>query len=90
MTDEESFLDGNAAAGLLQELLPFEVTTARTVCASCGAVDRLGALRAYVNAPGTVLRCLACESVQLRVARAGDRYWIDLQGVRCIELDAPL
>jgi hypothetical protein len=35
---EDLTLDGNAAAGLLQELLPFEITTARITCVSCGAV----------------------------------------------------
>ena len=67
---EDLVLDGNAAAGLLQELLPFEMTTARTVCAGCAAVDRIGALRVYANGPGVVVRCLACGGVQLRVVGA--------------------
>jgi hypothetical protein len=46
----------------------------------------MGALRVYVNAPGTVVRCAACDGVQLRVVRDGDRYWIDMRGVSCLEL----
>jgi hypothetical protein len=86
-TDERPRLDGNAIAGLLQEAFGFDPSSARTVCASCGAEDHLGALIAYTTAPGAVLRCRGCEGVQLRVATDGrGRMWLDLTGVRCLEL----
>ena len=85
--DEGSRLDGNAVAGLLREVLTFEPTTARTVCAGCGAEAHLGALPAYTRAPGAVLRCLGCEGVQLRIATDGNgRMWLDLSGMRCLEV----
>jgi hypothetical protein len=84
----ELHLDGNAAGGLLQEVFPFESTSLRTVCAGCGAVDHVGALAVYDRAPGTVLRCSHCLEVQIRIARDGDRAWLDLRGVRCLEIDA--
>ena len=83
-------LDGNAIAGLLREVLGFEPTGALTVCAGCGAEDHLGALPAYANAPGAVLRCRGCEGVQLRIATDGaSRVWIDLSGMRCLEIALP-
>jgi len=82
----ETRLDGNAAAGLLGELFGVEMTLASTVCAGCGARDRVGALFVYERAPGTVVRCRHCEAVQLRVVRAGARAWLDLSGVRSIEI----
>ena len=67
--DSELRLDGNGAAGLLQEVFPFEMTSVSTTCAGCGAVGRVGALPVYVNAPGTVVRCARCDTVQIRIAR---------------------
>jgi hypothetical protein len=37
-------LDGNAVAGLLQEVFAVEATTAVGVCDKCGATDAIGAL----------------------------------------------
>ncbi len=75
-------LDGNAVAGLLSEIFVPEATGAGTCCEGCGAVEAVGALRAYVDAPGAVLRCLHCESVLLRIVRDGNRCWLDLRGLR--------
>lgn len=81
-------VDGNAVAGLLSEVFLPEVTTATTRCDGCGTVEVVGALRAYVDAPGTVLRCLRCESVLLRVARDGDRLWVDLRGLSWVQFNS--
>jgi Zn finger protein HypA/HybF involved in hydrogenase expression len=78
-------LDGNAAAGLLQEVFAMEMTTAVGTCGSCGAEDAVGAVHLYVSA-GHVLRCPHCDSVLMRVVEAGTRVWIDLSGVRSLEL----
>src|SRR6516162_7073053 len=53
-------LDGNAAAGLLQEIFPFEMTLAHTTCAGCGRLDAIGVLAAYLHGMGTILRCPSC------------------------------
>ena len=79
-------LDGNAAAGALQEVFPFDATMAVTTCASCGARSELGGSHAYLDAPGVVLRCAGCESVLLRVARDEGRIWIELSGCASIEI----
>jgi Family of unknown function (DUF6510) len=78
-------LDGNAAAGLLQEVFAAEMTTAVGTCEGCGAVDEVGAVRLYSGA-GVVLRCPHCEAVLMKIVIAGARVWIDLRGLQTLEL----
>jgi hypothetical protein len=78
-------LDGNAAAGLLQEVFAAEVTTAVGTCDGCGAVDAVGAVHVY-RAAGTVLRCPHCEAVLMKIVSAGERTWVDLRGLRTLQL----
>jgi hypothetical protein len=85
MEDADLRVDGNAVAGLLSEIFVYEMTAARGTCASCGAVAPVGAVLAYVEGPGTVLRCPACGAVLMRVVRHGERYWLDPSGIRCLE-----
>jgi hypothetical protein len=82
-------LDGNAAAGTLTELFVAEMTTAITTCAACGDSRRIGELLAYLQAPGLILRCASCQAVQLRLVRAETRAWLDLRGVRVLEVELP-
>jgi Family of unknown function (DUF6510) len=79
-------LDGNAAAGMLQEVFALEVTAAAGTCDSCGAVGAVGELILYAHGPGLVLRCPHCEAVVLRIASDGTRYWLDARGLRSLEL----
>jgi hypothetical protein len=79
-------LDGNATAGKLSELFAFDVTVAVSTCASCGDTRELAELRAYVQAPGVVLRCASCSNVQVRLVRAPGRAWLDLRGVSVMEI----
>jgi hypothetical protein len=80
-------LDGNAAAGDLEQIFAFEVTTAIGTCANCGAVGAVGGTNVYAQAPGIVVRCPACEGVLIRVAHDGDsRYWLEMTGVRSLEV----
>ena len=44
---DELRLDGNAAAGALQEVFSFEVTTAEYACRGCGRAGRLGEAMVY-------------------------------------------
>jgi hypothetical protein len=78
-------LDGNAAAGVLREVFGSEMTTALGTCGSCGAVDPVGAVHVYVSA-GMVLRCPSCEAVLMRIVESESRLWVDLTGLRSIEL----
>jgi hypothetical protein len=80
-------LDGNAAAGALAELFTVEMTTAVTTCAACGHDHPVGRLRAYLDAPGVVLRCASCGVVQIRIVRRDERAWLDLSGVRVCQVE---
>jgi hypothetical protein len=87
MTD--TWVDGNALAGMLRELFAVDVTAARCRCASCGRPQRFGEARVFERAPGAVARCLGCEAVLLRVVRAPGRMWLDLTGVAYVEVAMP-
>jgi ribosomal protein S27E len=85
MAGNELKLDGNAVAGILQEIFVHEMTMARTTCASCGAMGPLGGLAVFVHAPGTVIRCPVCDNVLMSIVHGGGRYWIELQGIRSLQ-----
>ena len=42
----ENKLDGNAAAGILQAIFPFEMTMAQITCTGCGTTMAMGATAA--------------------------------------------
>lgn len=79
-------LDGNAIGGLLREIFAMEMTAAQGTCDNCGAVNEVGRMQVYVRAPGTVVRCPACEAVMMRIVRGRGRYWINMSGTRTLEL----
>jgi ribosomal protein S27E len=78
-------LDGNAAAGVFREIFAADITTAVGVCDGCGTADAVGAVHVYESA-GTVLRCPHCNAVLMRVVVGEARVWVDLRGVRSLEL----
>ena len=82
----DTSLDGNAAAGALGDLFAFDVTVAVSTCATCRDARRIAELRAFLDAPGLVLRCASCGAPQLRLVRAGDRAWLDLRGIQVLEI----
>jgi hypothetical protein len=90
MDADELRLDGNAAAGLLAEVFSVEATVALVTCAACGATGPVGGVHAYVQAPGTVLRCTACTAVLMRFVRTPDRLLADMRGVGTLSLPAEL
>lgn len=82
----ENKLDGNAAAGVLQAIFPFEMTLVQATCAGCGTSNVIGATAAYMHGMGTVVRCPVCDTALIRVARAKGRYWLDMRGVRVLQI----
>lgn len=78
-------LDGNSIAGTLVDLFGDEMTEALGVCGSCGAENFVGALHVY-RAAGIVVRCPDCDGVLMRIVEAPGRTWIDLQGVRTLQV----
>jgi Zn finger protein HypA/HybF involved in hydrogenase expression len=79
-------LDGNALGGALLEIFDVEMTMAVATCASCGARGVVARLEVYVHCPGTVARCPACHAVVLRIVEGRERIWLDLSGMRTLEL----
>ena len=71
-------LDGNAIAGQLFDAFGVEMTTAKGICASCGAIGLLAELEVYLHAPGTVARCRTC-GVMLMVL-------VTIRGITCVDL----
>jgi Zn finger protein HypA/HybF involved in hydrogenase expression len=73
-------LDANAAAGILCDVFNAEMTASPTECAHCGREGEVGTLLAFMQGPGVILRCPACESVMLRVVRTPDAIYPDTRG----------
>jgi hypothetical protein len=79
-------LDGNAVAGLLQQVFAAEMTTAIATCGHCGAGEAVGAIHVFRGA-GIVLRCPHCDNALVKIVRNDDtRVWIGFQGVRTLEI----
>ena len=81
---DQTMLDGNAVAGLLQEVFAVEMTTALETCDGCGKAEPLGAVHVYRGA-GTVLRCPHCGSVLAKIVRRGSLSCVDLSGLRALQ-----
>jgi hypothetical protein len=82
----ENRLDGNVAGGILGEIFPFEMTSVLATCAGCGATDPIGAFTAYVHGMGTVVRCPSCDTALMRLAHVKGRFWVDMRGVRVLQI----
>jgi Family of unknown function (DUF6510) len=85
---EDLVLDGNAIAGDLAQLFVTEATASVAVCAHCGAAGPLGGGVLYRGA-GSVLRCRSCGNVLLTIVSAPGRMYVELRGVRCLEIRVP-
>jgi Family of unknown function (DUF6510) len=83
-------LDGNAIGGVLGEIFGREMTVAVGVCGSCGASGPVAELHVYMRAPGIVVRCSTCESVLLKIVQSDRRTWLDLRGIRSLQIDMAL
>jgi hypothetical protein len=75
----EVHTDGNAIAGLLQEVFVTEMTEVQHVCASCRRENPIGAHRLFTGA-GYVLRCPSCGDVAAAIAVRPDTYALSLRG----------
>jgi hypothetical protein len=84
MTENNSdlFLDGNAAASLLQEIFVREITLAQVRCAACGFASSVGSLRLYAPQMGAVLRCTGCDGILMRLVHTRHGRWLEMTGAR--------
>ena len=77
---DELMLDGNAVAGLLQEVFAVEMTTAIGTCGGCGANEPIGALHVFRGA-GVVLRCPHCDTMLVTIVKSETRVWVGMPGM---------
>jgi hypothetical protein len=85
MNDQEHAglpLDGNSAAGLLDELFALDVTAAEVTCGSCGTAAAVGEARVYGGPMGAIFRCARCDGIVMRLVRTPAGIWLDLRGSR--------
>ena len=82
---DKLMLDGNAVAGVLQQVFAVEMTTAIGTCGNCGAAGPIGALHVYRGA-GIVLRCPHCDNVIGTIVKDDTRMWISLSGARTVQI----
>ena len=73
-------LDGNAAAGPFQEVFGVDLTTVVVTCAGCRASAPFAQQRAFLNGPGTVLRCPGCDHLLARLVRTRSEIWLEMTG----------
>lgn len=81
MTEDMIPLDGNAAAGRLDQVFAFDATLAVVTCRSCGNVGPLAELKLYGGETGLVLRCRRCEAVNIRLLETDRVINLDASGV---------
>jgi hypothetical protein len=79
-------LDGNAAAGCLQEIFAGDITIAQIQCEACGSTRPVGSLRLYAASMGAVLRCSQCDGVLMRAVNTPHGRWLEMSGTRCLKL----
>jgi hypothetical protein len=79
-------LDGNAIAGLLQDVFGAELTAAATVCAHCGARGVLAECEVYLGGPGAVARCRSCRGLLAVFVEVHGVTCVDLRGLASLEL----
>jgi Family of unknown function (DUF6510) len=84
--DAALVVDGNAVAGLLQEVFASEMTVPLTECAGCGREDQVGGLMAFTRGPGVVIRCPACRAVMVRMTETPSAVYLDARGVTYLRL----
>jgi hypothetical protein len=85
----ERRLDGNAAAGVLGQVLAVDTTTAVSTCAHCGNPAPLGAHLVYADAPALVVRCPGCMQVVMRCASDDGGLRLEMSGVRLLRMPRP-
>jgi Family of unknown function (DUF6510) len=83
MTDR--WVDGNAIAGMLGEVLTAEMTQVRGQCVTCDWEGMVGQTIVFGPDPGYVARCPGCGAVLMRAVRAPGRMWLDLRGLTFLE-----
>jgi Family of unknown function (DUF6510) len=79
--------DGNAIAGLMEEIFGSDMTTTTRRCQSCRKQNPIGAHRHYSGA-GHVLRCPSCGDLAASFVSLVDGYAVGLHGMWLVNRSA--
>jgi Zn finger protein HypA/HybF involved in hydrogenase expression len=82
---DEAMLDGNAVAGVLQDVFAVETTTTVATCGGCGEPTMMAETHVYRGA-GFVLRCPHCDNAMVTLVRGDGRMWIGFPGIRTLQV----
>lgn len=79
-------VDGNAVAGLLEQIFGRDMTVAVARCAGCARDAALGALMAFTRGPGVVLRCPACKQAIARIVETPSATYLEARGATFLRI----
>lgn len=82
---DETMLDGNAVAGLLQDVFAVDMTTAMAMCSGCGTASPMGATHVYRGA-GYVLRCPHCGRAMATLVEGDQGVVLGFPGLRMLQM----
>ena len=74
-------LDGNALAGMLEEIFGEDMTSAIVTCRSCRASAAIAESVVYPHLPGAVARCRSCTAMLIVITQIRGRYCVDMLGL---------
>jgi|SRR5712691_10128729 len=60
----------------------------KETCAHCSTTNAIGVLAVNRHGMGTVLRCPVCDTALIRIAHAKGRDFLDVRGVRVLQISA--
>ena len=84
----DAYVDGNVLGGMLMEMFGAEMTDRRGCCGDCGAINTMGSMHVYVDAPGDVMRCPDCQAVLLVLTRIEPVVRVNLVRLAWVEMAA--
>ena len=86
MSDEVTWLDGNAAAGSLTRFFAMDATQMIVTCDACCVHSPLAELLLYGSNHGIILRCAKCSTVVLRAMERDNMLCLDARGAARLDL----
>jgi Zn finger protein HypA/HybF involved in hydrogenase expression len=86
MMEDNVPMDGNAAIGRLRDLFAVDLSNATVTCETCDREGPLAELLFYGGSVGVVLRCPACDAVNLRFLDTGRALNLDIRGLKRVRV----
>lgn len=87
--ESPTWVDGNAAAGILASVFVLDATMARIICANCGHDATVAEHRVFALELGAVFRCPRCTGVTLRISVTPHGWFMDMSGAHVVHFVRP-